>query len=87
MVRVLCLLTIALVCAMGIVQAVHAHRDDTSAPHHVCSICSTAHARLGTEMAFAPPVLAASALAVPTPEFFRVSRDIEVHFIRPPPSA
>jgi hypothetical protein len=86
MVRVVCLLAMALVCAMGIAQAVHAHPEDSSAPHHVCSICSTAHAGLGTEITFAPPVLAALALAAPAPVLAGIFRSAEVHFIRPPPA-
>jgi hypothetical protein len=76
----------ALVCAMGVAQAVHAHPEESSAPHHVCSICSTAHAGLGTEIAFAPPVLAALALAAPALELAGIFRTAEVHFIRPPPA-
>jgi hypothetical protein len=86
MVRVVCVLAVALVCATGIAQAVHAHPEDSSAPHHVCSICSTAHAGLGTEIAFAPPVLAALALAAPAPVLAGIFRTAEVHFIRPPPA-
>lgn len=86
-VRTVCLLTIVLMCAMGVAQAVHAHPDESTAPHHACSICLTAHARLGTEMTFAPPVLAVSPLLAAAPESHKVSRSTEVHFIRPPPAA
>jgi hypothetical protein len=86
MVRVVCVLAMALVCGMGIVQAVHAHPEDSSSPHHVCSICSTAHAGLGMEIAFAPPVMAALALAAPAPVLEGIFRTAEVHFIRPPPA-
>ena len=47
--RVVCVLSMALVCAMGMVQAVHAHPDDSTTSHHVCSICSTAHAGLNMQ--------------------------------------
>jgi len=87
MVRAFCLLAILLVCAMGLVQAVHAHPDEATAPHHACSICSAAHAGLGIEIEFAPPALVASALVAPPLEFLQASRNYEVHFIRPPPAA
>ena len=86
LVRVVCVLAMALVCAMGIAQAVHAHPEDSSAPHHVCSICSTAHAGLSTAMTFAPPVLGASPLAITAPESSGIFRSTEVHCIRPPPA-
>ena len=86
MVRVVCVLAMALVCAMGIAQAAHAHPENSTAPHHVCSICSTAHAGLSTAMTFAPPVLGASLLATPARESLGVFRSTEVHFIRPPPA-
>jgi hypothetical protein len=87
MVRVVCLLAMALVCAMGIVQAVHAHPEDSTAPHHVCSICSTAHVGLSTAITFVPPVLNESILAPLAPESSGIFRSAEVHFIRPPPAA
>ena len=87
-VRMVCVLTLAMVCAMGVVQAVHAHADDSAATsHHACSICSTAHAGLGTEITFAPPVLAEAELDALNKELPGPSRSIEVHFIRPPPAA
>jgi len=87
MVRAVCLLAIALVCAVGVAQAVHAHPDDASAPHHACSICAAAHAGLGIEIVFAPPALVTSALVAPPPELLRASHNSEIHFIRPPPAA
>lgn len=86
LVRAVCLLAMALVCAMGIAQAVHAHPENSSAPHHVCSICSTAHAGLNTTMTFAPPVLGVSILVSLAPESSGIFRSTEVHFIRPPPA-
>jgi len=86
MVRAVCLLAIALMCAMGVVQAVHAHPDDASAPHHACSICSAAHAGLNTGTAIGPPVLGASRLATPAQESAGIFRSTEVHCIRPPPA-
>jgi hypothetical protein len=86
MVRVVCVLAMALVCAMGIVQAVHAHPENSTSPHHVCSICSTSHVRLSTATTFAPSVLNSSALAPLAPESSGTFRSTEVHFIRPPPA-
>jgi hypothetical protein len=86
LVRAVCVLAMALVCAIGIAQAVHAHPENSSAPHHVCSICSAAHAGLSTAITFAPPVLGASSLATLAPESSGIFRSTEVHFIRPPPA-
>ncbi|MGH9640819.1 MAG: hypothetical protein ACRD3Q_00190 [Terriglobales bacterium] len=83
--RVVCVIVAAFVCAIGVAQAAHAHQDSSTTSHHVCSICSTAHAGLSTNIAFAPPVLAASALVVLAPLCAGVLRGTEVHFIRPPP--
>ncbi len=85
-VRVVCVLAMALVCAMGIVQAAHSHAEDSTGPHHVCSICSIAHAGLSTGTAIGPPVLGASRLATPPQESAGIFRGTEVHFIRPPPA-
>lgn len=79
------MLSVALVCAMGVVQAVHAHPDDSTASHHSCSVCSAAHAGLGTESVAMAPVLTAAALAIPAPESDGIFRSAAVHFIRPPP--
>lgn len=85
-VRVVGILSMALVCAMGVVQAVHTHADDSTTSHHACSVCSIAHAGLSTEMVAAAPVLVSAALAIPAPERAGVFRAAAVHFIRPPPA-
>jgi len=85
-VRVACLLAMALVCAMGIVQAVHAHPENSTSPHHVCSICSTPHVGLSTAISFAPPVLNASRLVALAAASSGIFRSPEIHFIRPPPA-
>jgi len=77
----------ALVCAMGIAQAVHAHPDDSSSSHHACSICSTAHASLSANAVAMAPVLDAAELAPPAPARAGIFRAAAVHFIRPPPAA
>ena len=86
-VRVVCLLAITLVCAMGIVQAVHAHPDDSIAARHACSICLSAHAGLKVETAAIAPTLVAAVLAIPATVRAGVLRQADVHFIRPPPEA
>jgi len=86
-IRALCVFAMVLVCAMGIVQAVHAHPENSTSTHHVCTICSTAHVGLNTAMSFAPPVPNASILAPLAPESSGSFRSTEVHFIRPPPAA
>ncbi|MFZ3342932.1 MAG: hypothetical protein WA609_12305 [Terriglobales bacterium] len=87
LVRAVCVLAMALVFAMGIVQAVHAHPENSpTSAHHVCTICSTAHAGLNTAMTFAPPVLNTSPLAPLASKSSGIFRSAEVHFIRPPPA-
>jgi len=85
-VRVVCVLSMALVCAMGVVQAVHAHPENSTASHHGCSICVTAHGGLSVETVTAAPVLVAVPLAAPAREFSDVLRPASTHFIRPPPA-
>jgi hypothetical protein len=76
----------ALMCTMGVVQAVHAHPDDSTASHHACSICSTAQAGLSTDAMALAPVLATAALAIAASESPGIFRSAAVHFIRPPPA-
>ncbi len=85
-VRVLCILTVTLVFAVGVVQAVHTHPQDSTATHHVCSICSTAHAGLSTVTIAAAPIMATAALVTPPQERVQTFRAPTVHFIRPPPA-
>jgi hypothetical protein len=86
-VRLVCLLAITLVCVMGVVQAVHAHSENSLAAHHGCSICLSAHAGLTVETATVAPTLVAAALAIPSTICPGVLRQADVHFIRPPPAA
>jgi len=85
-VRVVCVLTAMLVCAMGVVQAAHAHPENSTTSRHACSICSTAHAGLSTETIAAAPVQVTTALANPAREETGTFRAVAVHFIRPPPA-
>lgn len=84
--RAVCVLSIVLVCAMGTVQAVHAHPDNSTASHHVCSICSTAHAGLNMQAPVIAPVMVAAALAIPAAKHARIFRPAATQFIRPPPA-
>jgi len=86
-VRAVCLLAIALVCAVAVAQAVHAHPENTTTSHHACSICATAHAGLSVETAFVAPILFTAALAAPVRESSGIFRPAAAHFIRPPPAA
>jgi hypothetical protein len=86
-VRVLCILSIALVCALGIVQAVHTHAETSTASHHTCSICSAAHAGLNVETVTTAPVLAVALIAAPLQQHAGIFRAAAVQFIRPPPAA
>lgn len=85
-VRVVCVLAMVLVGTIGVVQAAHSHSEDSTTPHHVCSICSTAHAGLSTGTAIGPPLLGVSTLATPAQESAGIFRSTEVHCIRPPPA-
>lgn len=81
------MLAIALMCAMAVAQAVHAHPENATTSHHACSICATAHAGVSVEAVFVAPILIAAALATPVPESSGIFRPAAAHFIRPPPEA
>jgi hypothetical protein len=84
-VRVLCVLCIALVCAMGVVQATHSHAEDSTTSHHSCSICATAHAGFSAQTSSSAPVLATAVLANSVSELAPIFRPLTTPFIRPPP--
>ncbi len=71
-VRVVCILSLALIFAVGVVQAVHTHPEDSTASHHTCSICSTAHASLSTVTVTAAPIPTTAALVAPPRERRRI---------------
>jgi hypothetical protein len=85
-VRVVCMLSIALMCVMGTVQAVHSHADDSATSHHTCTICATAHAGISTAPVLAAPVLGTTALAILAAEVSPIFRPVTTQFIRPPPT-
>jgi len=85
-VRAVCVLSIALVCVMGTVQATHSHSENSTTSHHTCSICATAHAGLSTQTVASAPVLVTAALAIPVAEVSVIFRPVITQFIRPPPA-
>jgi hypothetical protein len=85
-VRAVCVLSVALVCVMGTVQAAHSHPDSSTSSHHACSICATAHAGLNTAPAPSAPVLVTSVLAILVAEVSPIFRPVATEFIRPPPA-
>jgi hypothetical protein len=84
--RAVCVLCIALVCVMGMVQATHSHPENSTTSHHTCSICATAHVGLNTHTVAAAPVLVTTALAGSISEVSRIFRSATIQFIRPPPA-
>jgi len=85
-VRAVCVLSVALVCVMGTVQATHSHPENSTTSHHTCSICATAHAGLSTVPVASAPVLITAALAILVAEVSVVFRPVTTQFIRPPPA-
>ncbi len=85
-VRAVCVLSIALVCVIGVVQATHSHPESSTTSHHTCSICATAHAGLNTQTVASAPVLVTAALAIPVAEVSLIFRPFTTQFIRPPPA-
>ncbi|MGA2203893.1 MAG: hypothetical protein ABSG40_18230 [Terriglobales bacterium] len=85
-VRAVCVLSVALVCVMGTVQATHSHPENSTTSHHNCSICATAHAGLSTAPIPSAPVLLTSALAIVVAEVSPIFRPLTTQFIRPPPA-
>jgi len=85
-VRAVCVLCVALVCIVGTLQATHSHSENSTASHHTCSICATAHAGLNTQTATFGPALATQALASLVAEGSEIFRPATTQFIRPPPA-
>jgi len=57
-------LSVALVCVMGTVQATHSHSENSTTSRHTCSICATAHAGLSTQTPASAPILVTAVLAI-----------------------
>jgi hypothetical protein len=85
-VRAVCVLSIALVCVMGFVQATHSHPENSATSHHTCSICATAHVGVNTAPVASAPVLVTTALASSVAEVSPIFRSAITQFIRPPPA-
>lgn len=81
------MLSIALMCVMGTVQAVHSHADESATSHHTCTICATAHAGISTAAVVAVPIFATAALAISVSQASTIFRPASTQFIRPPPPA
>ena len=84
LVKLVGVLSILLMCAIGTLQVTHSHHESTSS-HHTCSICATAHAGLNTHMGVSAPVLFAVPLPAFVAEAVAISRPAATQFIRPPP--
>jgi len=84
--RILCIFSIALLCVMGSVQAVHAHPDDSTNSHHDCSICSAAHIGLSVPTVMTAPIVETTPLAPAPAKSAVISRPVHTFFIRPPPA-
>jgi len=85
-VRAVGVLCVVLVCVMGTVQAAHSHPENSTASHHTCTICATAHVGINTQTVASAPVLVTAALASPVSEVSRIFRPATTQFIRPPPA-
>jgi hypothetical protein len=85
-VRAVCVLSVALVCVMGTVQAAHSHPENSGTSRHTCSICATAHAGLNAAPAPSAPILFTAVLAIPVAEVSAICRPVATEFIRPPPA-
>jgi hypothetical protein len=85
--RIVCVLCIALICITGALQAAHSHPENSTASHHSCSICASAHAGLNTHVVALSPILQTEILANPVAQTTLIFRALSTEFIRPPPIA
>ena len=85
-VRAVAVLCVALMCAMGTIQATHTHAENSTTSHHSCSICATAHAGFNTQTVASAPVLRTAALTTFVAEAVVIFRPATTQFIRPPPA-
>lgn len=84
---VVSVLCVAIVLAMGTVQAIHIHPESAKNPRHACSICSAPNAKLNTAQACPVPVMVAVPLARVESTAPRIFRTVTTNFVRPPPAA
>ena len=86
--RPVALLCMFLVAFVGVVQAVHAHRDNPKLPSHECSICVVAHSGVLTPSFYYPvPVFVRTVLSVPSAVISQSPGFTPFLYIRPPPQA
>lgn len=85
-VRAVGVLCVVLLCVMGTIQAAHSHPENSTASHHTCTICATAHVGINTQTVASAPVLVTATLASSIPEVSRIFRPATTQFIRPPPA-
>jgi hypothetical protein len=85
-VKALCLLCMALVFAMGTVQAVHSHPAKSQTSHHSCSICSAPSIGPAAIAVDLLPMAKPVALAYSAREIFVAFRPVLTNFVRPPPA-
>src|ERR1700676_1783663 len=85
-VRAVGVLCVALVCVMGTIQAAHSHPENSTASHHTCTICATAHVGINTQTVASAPVLVTASLAILIAETSPIFRPATTQFIRPPPA-
>jgi len=76
-------LCVALMCAMGTIQATHTHAENSTTSHHSCSICATAHAGFNTQTVASAPVLRTAALTTFVAEAVSHFPSCHQQFIRP----
>jgi len=76
----------ALVCAMGTVQAVHSHPINSLTSHHSCSICSAPSLGPAAVTVSVLPMVKPVAMAHLARETFVVFRPVLTNFVRPPPA-
>jgi len=86
-VRAVCVLSVALMCVIGTLQATHSHSETSATSRHTCSICATAHAGLSTQAPAAAPILVTAVLAILVAEASSIFRPVTTQFIRPPPAS
>jgi hypothetical protein len=71
---------------MGTVQVTHAHPENSTASHHTCSICATAHAGVSTQAVTLAPVLTTTIFTAAVANAASIFRPAVAQFIRPPPA-
>jgi Fe-S-cluster-containing hydrogenase component 2 len=84
--QALCVLCMALVCAMGTVQAVHSHPINSRTSHHSCSICSAPSLGPAAVTVSVLQMVKPVAMAHFSRETFVVFRPVLTNFVRPPPA-